>query len=140
MAQSTSLISESAITLPFRFTAAGNVQVETTQEAIWGDRVKAALGTIQGERLFYADFGTKIPATAWDTRSVMAEVIPEAVNDMFASLFPTLILDDVTASVEEATNTIYVDVVYRLPNQETVRTQTGIATLSGIYPLYEENR
>jgi len=136
----TSLISEAAIALPFRFTAAGNVQIETTQSAIWADRVKSALGTIQGQRLLYSDFGTNIPATAWDTRSVMQETLADAINSMFLSLFPTLILDDVNIFSEDSSNTIYADVTYRLPNQETIRTQTGIATLSGIYPLYEENK
>jgi len=135
-----SIISESAIALPFRFTAAGNVQIETSQSAIWSDRVKSALGTIQGQRLLYSDFGTKIPATAWDTRTVMQEVISDEVSSMFLSLFPTLILDEVNISVDEKNNTIYADVVYRLPNQEVIRTQTGIAALSGIYPIYEENK
>ena len=140
MATTNSLISEAAIALPFRFTAAGNVQIETTQAAIWADRVKSALGTIQGQRLLYSDFGTNIPATAWSTRTVMQETLADTINSMFLSLFPTLILDDVSISVDDSSNTIYADVIYRLPNQETIRTQTGIATLSGIYPIYEENK
>jgi hypothetical protein len=59
---------------------------------------------------------------------------------MFLSLFPTLSLDEVNISVDEKNNTIYADVIYQLPNQEVIRTQTGIATLSGIYPIYEENK
>lgn len=138
--QTTSLISENAISLPFRFDSTGNVAHVTDQPHIWADRVKSAVGTIAGERVMRSEFGTDIALMHFDTTFDVEETIKDKVSALFGTTFPTLVLDDVTVFNNEVTNTVEVTVVYLLPNQETVTTQVGVATLAGTQQIYEENR
>ena len=134
-----STISEVALKMPFQFTARGSLATVTDQETIWADRVKSALGTIAGERIMHSTFGTEIPTSAWDTKSSMQNLMPERISGVFTTLFPTLQLNEIVLDFDDFNNILYVTIEYSLPNQKKLTTQVGIATLSGVQPIYEEN-
>lgn len=136
----TSLISEKAISLPFRFDSTGNVAKSTDQTHIWADRVRSAVGTISGERVMRSEFGSDIALISFDTVFSIEESVKDKVSALFSTTFPTLVLEDVSVFNNEVTNTVEVTVVYLLPNQERITTQVGVATLTGTLPIYEENR
>ena len=136
----TSLISEKAISLPFRISPDGNIAFTTDQSRIWADRVKSGLGTIIGERVLRSDFGSEIPMLALDTTTSLTDSITEQINTLFNALFPTLVLSGVSVELEETNGYANITVEYTLPNQDRLVTQIGTAILSGNLPLYEENK
>ena len=136
----TSLISEKAISLPFRVSPDGNIAFTTDQSRIWADRVKSGLGTILGERIMRSDFGSEVPTLVLDTFSALDEIISSEITSLFANFFPTLVLSGVSVELDETNAYANITVEYTLPNQDRLVTQIGTAILSGNLPIYEENK
>ena len=49
-----------------------------------------------------------------------------------------LTLENVTVTVNEYTNVLSVNVIYALPNNETVSTVVGLVLVDGANPIYQE--
>lgn len=132
-------LSESAISLPFRIDAQGNIARSTDQGAIWADRVTAAVGTIRGTRVMRAGYGTNIAASFLDTTDAMIHAVEREVELLFSTQFPTLTLDKVLVNYQQAGNIITVDVLYLLPNQQEAATTVGLAYISDTDLIQEVN-
>ena len=133
------VIAEKALSLPFTFDSTGNIANTVDQSKIWQDKVRSAVGTILGERVMRSNFGSDVSFSQFDTVGEIQRTIEENVSALFSSTFPTLEVKDVLAEYIVSSQELVVSVEYLLPNQDEVKTQVGIATLSGTQPLYEEN-
>jgi phage baseplate assembly protein W len=133
------VISERALSLPFTFDSTGNIATTLDQSKIWQDKVRSAVGTILGERVMRSNFGSDVSFSQFDTVGEIQKTIEENVSALFSSTFPTLEVKDVLAEYNVSSEELVVSVEYMLPNQDEVKTQVGIATISGTQPLYEEN-
>jgi phage baseplate assembly protein W len=128
-----------AVSLPFSFDAFGNVAVTTSQEKIWGDRVRVAVGTALGERVFRPDYGTTIPQALFDSPDAVKEVIEQDISSVFAQFLPALSFSEVIVDYDSMQNIIAVEVLYSLPGEDELENVTiGVATLSGNNPITED--
>lgn len=130
---------ETAIALPFGLDNYGNVRKTYDQAKIWADRVRSVIGTLQGERVMRATFGTKAPSHTFDTETMAMDNIAREIRGAFASYLPSLELDSVNVTFDENESVLNVEVVYDLPNQTTVTTNVGIAYISGNKLISEVN-
>lgn len=129
---------EVAISLPFGVDRYGKVGSTTDQSKIWADRVRSLIGTSLRERVMRPNFGTVIPFALFETSEVASTEIETEVKSAFLKFLPTLSLQEVTASFDEANNVINTSVIYALPNDEVVTTNIGLVVLRGKTPIYEE--
>jgi hypothetical protein len=125
-----SKVSEVALAFPFRIDAQGNVAKTNSQELIWANRVRGAVGTIQGQRLLRSTYGTGISAAYMDTINEMSTAIEEEIVRVFNAEFPTLTLDTVQVEFKEEANVLDVDIQYQLPNQQSTQTKVGLAYIN----------
>lgn len=125
------LSQEMAISLPFSINARGGVSSTTDQSKIWADRVRSALGTVRGERLFRAGYGSLFPLDVLNTEDAVKDSIIQDISETFAATLPALTLDEVIIQPGEGSETLYIEVVYSLPNEEKIRTEIGLVTISG---------
>lgn len=130
---------EVAIALPFALDNYGNVRKTYDQTKIWADRVRSVIGTLRGERVMRAAFGTNLPTHVFDTDAVAVENISREVRGAFASHLSKLTLSEVNVSFDDATATVNIDVVYDLPNQTQMTTSVGIAYIAGNKLISEVN-
>jgi len=131
-------IYERAISLPFKIDDFGNVSSTISQEKIWADRVRSAVGTRLNERVLLQDYGTEIPDNLFENTNTMISTIEEEVETAFLRDLPTLELDSVAATYDENNDTIFAEVGYFLPNKEQTSVVIGIATLSNNNSIQEE--
>jgi len=131
-------IYERAISLPFKIDDFGNVSSTISQEKIWVDRVRSAVGTRLNERVLLQDYGTEIPDNLFENTNTMISTIEEEVETAFLRDLPTLELDSVVATYDENNDTIFAEVGYFLPNKEQTSVVIGIATLSNNNSIQEE--
>lgn len=122
---------EAAISLPFSINARGGVAFTTSQSKIWADRVRSAIGTVRGERLFRYGYGSLFPLDVLNTEDAVKDSIIQDISETFAATLPSLTLDEVIVYPGEASETLYIEVVYSLPNEEKIRTEIGLVTISG---------
>ena len=125
------LSQEMAISLPFSINARGGVSSTSDQSKIWADRVRSALGTVRGERLFRAGYGSLFPLDVLNTEDAVKDSIIQDISETFAATLPALTLDEVIIQPGEGSETLYIEVVYSLPNEEKIRTEIGLVTISG---------
>lgn len=125
------LSQETAISLPFSINARGGITSTTSQSKIWSDRVRSAIGTVRGERLFRAGYGALFPLDVLNTEDAVKESIIQDISETFAATLPALTLDEVIIGPGEGSETLYIEVVYSLPNEEKIRTEIGLVTVSG---------
>lgn len=125
------LSQEVAISLPFSINARGGVASTTDQSKIWADRVRSALGTVRGERLFRAGYGSLFPLDVLNTEDTIKDSIIQDISETFSATLPALTLDEVIVQPGEGSETLYIEVVYSLPNEEKIRTEIGLVTISG---------
>ena len=131
------LVSETAISLPFRLDARGNI-VKTSESAkIWADRVRSAVGTLRGERLFQSNYGSDIPRHTMDPMNTIEDLVYEDIAAVFTLQLPHLRLYDVITNVDTDSGAVEVEILYELPTEETVRTQIGFASVNGAGPVSE---
>lgn len=129
---------EVALSLPMSLDSGGNLLVAKTEDSIWSDRVKIALGTRLGERVMRPEYGSTIGNSLFSTVSSMEETVDREVQRVFNELFPLLELSDVSFSFDTLTGRLSVSVLYTLPNRQEVTTSVGDITISNINPPYEE--
>lgn len=130
------LIPETAISLPFQIDARGNILRTSDDRKLWGDRVRAAVGTLRGERLFMSNYGSEIPLHSFDPMRSVEEVIQEDIYSVFSTELPLLKLKDVFVNVSD--ETINIEILYELPNEDNVTTEIGFATVTGAGPISED--
>ena len=129
---------ERAISLPFRIDDFGNIASTISQEKIWADRVRSAVGTRLNERVLTQEYGTEIPEAVLDSPSIAVAAIEEEVETAFIRDLPTLELESVVAAYDEFTGVVSAEVSYFLPSKEQTSVVIGIATLLNNSPIKEE--
>ena len=129
---------EAAISLPFTIDPYGNVTVANTQSKIWADRVLSVLGTNLKERLMIPEFGTLIPTSFMETVDDATDLIQSEVQHAFSTQLTLLTLQKVNINFDEFSSSINIDVVYDLPNNQTVTTTVSLITINGPSPATEE--
>jgi len=128
---------EVALKLPLSLSN-GNLVLATTQNEIWADRVRIALGTRISERVMRPNYGTKIGASLFDTISSTTDVVTKEVSRVFHEQFPLLEITSIDPIFDENVNSLTVTVVYLLPNKEQATTEVGIVTVSDTNAPFEE--
>jgi phage baseplate assembly protein W len=136
MAEITS--SEVALKLPLSLDKSGNLVLATSQEEIWADRVRIALGTRLGERVMRPSYGTTIGESLFDTVTTTSEAVTKEVQRVFHEQFTLLSLKSVTPSFNELASTLTITIVYLLPNKNEVVAEVGIVTVSDTSAPFEE--
>ena len=133
-------INEYAISLPFGFDAFGGVASATTQEKIWADRLRSAIGTTVGERLMRTNYGTEIPRNSFQTVTEMEGIVTSEIQRVFSAQFSNLTLVEVTPTFDPKTSTINVTVLYSLPNRDQASVSVGLVQINPDEPIIEELR
>ena len=132
-------VSESTITLPFKINEFGKVATNNSQEKIWADRVRSAIGTSVGERVMRPGYGTEISDIVLGDAERGAELLKDQVQLAFTRDLPLLELSSTEVSFDEIEGVMSVEIVYSLPNQQVQTVTMGFAKLSGNYPIIEES-
>lgn len=131
------LVSETAISLPFRLDARGNIVKTSDLTKLWADRVRSAVGTMRGERLFQSNYGSDVPKHTMDPMRSIEDLVYEDIASVFTIQLPLLRLNDVITTVDVEAGTLEVEILYQLPTEETVTTQIGFASIAGAGPVSE---
>jgi phage baseplate assembly protein W len=129
---------ELAISLPFRIDDFGAIATTVSQEKIWADRARSAVGTYLSERVYRSDYGTVIPDNLFGKVDLMMASIEEEVEVAFTRDLPLLSLQSVETSYSSQVDTIYAEVSYLLPNKDQTSISIGIARISTNKPIVEE--
>lgn len=132
-------VSESTITLPFKINEFGKVATNNSQEKIWADRVRSAIGTAVGERVMRPGYGTEISDIVLGDAERGAELLKDQVQLAFTRDLSLLELSSTEVSFNEVEGILSVEIVYSLPNQQVQTVTMGFAKLSGNYPIIEES-
>ena len=131
-------MSEKTLALPFAIDAYGRVSVTTEQSKIWADRVRSVLGTSLRERVMRPTFGTLIPYAIFEGAESAETEIKAEVERAFNGQLPLLNLQTTNVTFDTYTNIFNVEVIYGLPNNETVSTLIGLVLIDGTNPIYQE--
>jgi len=130
---------EKAISLPFSLDPYGRITYTTNQNKIWQDKVLSVIGTTFRERVIRPRFGTLIAAKAFDNETLAETEIQSEIEYAFNTQLGLLTLESVSASFDEYTNTTNVEIVYGLPNNESVSTTIGLVTIDQNSTPRQEN-
>jgi len=131
-------VSETTVSLPFTINEFGNVASSSSQEKIWADRVRVAIGTTVGERVMRPGFGTEIPTLVLGDADRAIEQIKDQVRLAFTRDLSLLELSSTEVAFDEQSGALKVEIIYSLPNQQVQTVTMGFAKLSGNYPIIEE--
>jgi phage baseplate assembly protein W len=131
-------MAQKAIALPFSIDSYGKVNSTQSQSKIWSDRVKSVLGTSLRERVMRPNFGTLIPYTLFNSETEATAQIQSEVEKAFAQQLDLLTLQQTNVTSDIYTNTLTVEVIYGLPNDEVTSTLIGLVFSQGANPIYEE--
>lgn len=131
-------MAQKTIALPFSIDSYGKVSSTESQSKIWSDRVRSVLGTTLRERLMRPNFGTLVPYSLFNTETNANTEINNEVRRAFAEQLSLLTLQNVVVNSDTYTNTITVEAVYGLPNNEVTSTLVGLVLVPGANPVYEE--
>jgi hypothetical protein len=131
-------MAEKTIALPFSIDPYGKVSSTQDQSKIWADRVRSILGTTLRERVMRPTLGTVIPFAIFENSDNAAAEIKVEAERAFAEQLPLLRLQSVITTVDENTGVLNVEVIYALPNNETVSTVIGLVLVQGATPIYQE--
>lgn len=129
---------EVALSLPLSLDSSGNLVTVTSQEKIWADRVRIALGTRFGERVMRPTYGSEIGASLFNTVAASSDIISKEVFRVFHEQFTLLTLINVTPEFNEETNNLTITISYELPNKTEITTEVGIVTISDMNVPFEE--
>lgn len=129
---------EVALSLPFSIDPYGSVSTTTDQSKIWADRVRSVLGTVLRERVMRPTMGTIIPFSLFNSEESAAAEIRAEVGKAFGEQLQLLTLEKVNVTSDSYTNVLNIEVIYGLPNNETVSTIVGLVLIDGAKPIYEE--
>lgn len=131
-------VSEVAVSLPFSISEFGTVATTSSQEKIWADRVRSAVGTAVGERVLRPDYGTEIAANTFNTLEAAAESLKQQVELAFSRDLRLLKLVSTKVTTDEAESSLEAEITYSLPNRTVEVVLLGFATLLGNLPLIED--
>lgn len=131
-------VSETTISLPFSINEFGNVATNSSQEKIWADRVRAAVGTTVGERVMRPGYGTEIASLVLSDAERSSESLKDQIRLAFTRDLSLLELSSTEISFDDEAGVMAVEVVYSLPNQQVQTVTMGFAKLTGNYPIIEE--
>jgi hypothetical protein len=113
------IVGEKTISLPFRIDPTGNVTVTSSYQKIWSDRVRSALATPFGSRVMRPTYGSAVYESEFDTTTAAIDNVKKEVENIFATEFTELILDEIVPEIDEINNIISISVNYILPNLES---------------------
>jgi phage baseplate assembly protein W len=131
------IIKKYIISLPFNLTQYGKVSViEDNDPKIYRDKIKTLFSTGTNERIWYHNYGANLSDLLFEPYSVAVEDARYAVNQVFASWLPEVTLLDLSASFEEQTGAVVLDLTYKIPSGDvdTVKVSTESLTRSGGTP------
>lgn len=131
------VVSETALSLPFSIDNSGRVSFSEDQAKIWQDRVLSVIGTTVRERVMNPNFGTKLAFALFETMDNAISEVEIEVSNAFNIQLPLLKLEKTDVSIDTYTGIINITVTYQLPNAEVVYTSLGVITLSGTNPSRE---
>jgi phage baseplate assembly protein W len=131
-------MAQKTISLPFSIDSYGKVSTTQSQSKIWSDRVRSVLGTTLRERVMRPNFGTLIPYSIFNSEDNAVGEITNEVRRAFSEQLSLLNLQTVSVNSDSYTNTLSVEVIYGLPNNEVVSTLVGLVLVPGAKPIYEE--
>jgi hypothetical protein len=132
-------MAEKAIALPFSIDPYGKVTSTIDQNKIWQDKVLSVIGTTMRERVIRPKFGTLIATKAFDNETLAEKDIQSEVEYAFNTQLGLLTLESVNTSFDAYTNTTNVEIIYGLPNNESVSTTIGLVTINGTLTPRQEN-
>jgi len=132
-------MTEKAISLPFTLDVYGKIAVTTDQNKIWQDKVLSVIGTTMRERVMRPRFGTLIAAKTFDNETLAEAEIQSEVEYAFNTQLGLLTLRSVTSSYDSYTGNTSVEIVYDLPNNQTISTTVGLVSINGNSIPYQEN-
>jgi len=132
-------MTEKAISLPFSLDPYGRITYTIDQNKIWQDKVLSVIGTTLRERVIRPRFGTLIAAKAFDNETLAETEIQSEIEYAFNTQLGLLTLESVSASFDAYTNTTNVEIVYGLPNNESVSTTIGLVTIDQNSTPRQEN-
>jgi hypothetical protein len=122
---------ETALDFPFRISADGTVATVNSQEAIWSNKVRLAISTLQKERVFFPSFGSKIGELFWNNESFAKTHVKSFIEEVFIGWLPTLTLQNVEVSNIDSLSQLTINISYLLPNDTLSQTAIGIISISG---------
>lgn len=131
---------EVTVALPFSVDSYGNIATASTPEKIWAARVYSTLTTALGERVFLPSFGTRLAEYVLDTTSVASEGISSEIRNAFNSFLSDLEILTLDSYLNESDKVFYVELTYKLPNQNEASTIVGVTTLTANGLAIEELR
>jgi phage baseplate assembly protein W len=131
-------LTEIAVSLPFSINEFGSVTFTTSQEKIWADRVRSAVGTGVNERLMRPNYGVDIRGAVMESSETAEELIKREVELAFTRDLTLLRLESVDTTFDPSESSVQVEITYLLPNRETEVILLGFATLSGSAPITED--
>jgi phage baseplate assembly protein W len=131
-------LTEIAVALPFTINEFGSVAFTASQEKIWADRVRVAVGTGVNERFMRPNYGVDVRAAVMSSTEEAEEVLKREVELAFTRDLSLLKLQSVVTNFDVKTDSVSAEVTYLLPNRETDVVVIGFASLSGASPLTEE--
>lgn len=127
-----------AIAMPFTIDKFGGIATTTDQRKIWGDRVRAAVGTALTQRVMRPAYGTAIPQMLFDSVDVVTETLEAEINTVFANYLSELVFEETSVRYDDKQNIISLDVRYRLPDGNEELVTLGVASLNGNQIISEE--
>ena len=131
-------MSEKSLALPFSIDSYGKVGTTTEQSKIWADRVRSVIGTSIRERVMRPSFGTLIPYALFENETSAESQIKSEIESAFNGQLPLLTLSTTNVTFDTYTNIFNVEIIYALPNNETVSTLIGLVLIVGTKPIYQE--
>jgi phage baseplate assembly protein W len=135
---SAQIISDIAIALPFSISAYGKVSSTTSQDKIWADRIRSAVGTALNERIMRPGYGTSIPYELFNNQDDVTAKIKSEVSRVFGSQLSPVTLLSTDVTYDKYTNTSTVEIVYSTPNRNTNSVSIGFAAISGNNQIIQE--
>ena len=124
---------ERAIVLPFSVDSSGSILSSNDQRVIWQSRVISAVMTEIGERVFRPQYGGRIKSSLFQAESDATRIANESVAEVFTNFLPALVLNNVSATMDEQEGTLSLTISYTLPNKDKgqVSLKTGTLNRSG---------
>jgi phage baseplate assembly protein W len=124
---------ERAIVLPFSVDSSGSILSSNDQRVIWQSRVISAVMTEIGERVFRPQYGGRIKSSLFQAESDATRIVNESVAEVFTNFLPALVLNNVSATMDEQEGTLSLTISYTIPNKDKgqVSLKTGTLNRSG---------
>jgi hypothetical protein len=134
---SSPFVLDAAMQVPFSIAPNGRVADTSDVGRVWEYRVKTALGTAIGERIFYPGYGIALGDIEFNTQSIAKEIIQREIESAFTSFLEELQLESVDISFSERDSTMNVIVTYYLPDNTLSNATVGVAQISSTAPISE---